>query len=318
MPKLIDNRHLILNTYNNRHEYKLTIKQIAKIFNIDPKTVCNYRHQSLSFINSSTIFRNSFLDHQIDDVIQFIINNTINNLYFSIRLLKSDINKLFKISLSAKQIYFILKSNNITYKKATILQKSKKPEAEINNMINERINTVNELDDVVFTDEVHIVLADTNKYGWNVSGKKTVFDKKAPNKVINKRFTIIASVSKSKKISYKICEKNVNGEVFKKYINNLHKKILCKNHFIDNARIHHYRKFKEMCKKYKINTIYGVPYTPFLNIIENFFRSFKSKLRKELLDTRINIKKTIRKCWNSVSEDVLLNTYNHVYNKRQV
>ena len=88
----------------------------------------------------------------------------------------------------------------------------------------------------------------------------------------------------------------MNGETFRKYMRCVNKRVNCKNHFLDNARIHHYNKVKATCKRLKINTIYGVPYTPHLNIIENFFRSLKTKLRKELLESRINIKKIIRKC----------------------
>ena len=315
MPKEVHNKQLILDAYNDRHNNKLTIEKIGKLFAVSPKTVTNYNHRPSSFFNSTSIKRKTFMDSLPDGVVQHIIDKSINNPYFNAGLLCNEVNKLFDISLTNRKIYSILKKNNITYKKATIVRKSKLSKIEIDNMIEEKIDKVSKMDDVIFTDEVHIELSDTNKYGWNVSGEKTIFEKDAPNKVLNKRFTIIASVSKSRKIAYKIYERSVNGEIFKKYMKELDKKVVCKNHFLDNARIHHYKKLKKMITRLKMKPIYGIPYTPFLNIIENFFRSFKTKLRKELLSKRTDIKKTIRKCWNSVSEEVLLNTYNHVYTR---
>jgi transposase len=314
MPKIINDKRLILKAYNNRHRYNLTIKDIAELFEVDPKTINNYKHQSDDFINTDSINRCSFMHHLSDDVINFIIDSAVNNPYFNNKVTLKNVKDKYGVVLTSNQIYCVLESKNITYKKAVIKQKSKKyTDDELDVMINDVQNRVVEADNVIFTDEVHIELSDTQKYGWNVKGKDAVFIKDAPSKILNKRFTVIASVSKSKKICYKIHEKSVNGESFKKYINYANKKGGCKNHFLDNARIHHYGKVKDMMKRSDLNVIYGVPYTPFLNIIENFFRSFKSQIRKELLKDRSDIKKLIRKCWNNVSEDVLKNTYRHVY-----
>ena len=46
--------------------------------------------------------------------------------------------------------------------------------------------------------------------------------------------------------------------------------------------------------------------------------SNKTKIRNELMENRSNIKRMIRKCWNSVSDDVLVNTYRHVYDNQKV
>jgi hypothetical protein len=43
MPKIIRDKRLILNAYNNRHRYNLTIKDIAELFEVDPKTINNYQ-----------------------------------------------------------------------------------------------------------------------------------------------------------------------------------------------------------------------------------------------------------------------------------
>ena len=313
MPKLIENRDLILKTYHNRHKYGLTIANIAEIFEVDPKTINNYVHKDSEFINSKRIKRNSFMDTLSDDIVNHIINDATNNQYFCTTNVIKDIKKTFKIKLTAAQIYSILRKNNITYKKAIIRRKTKYTDDQYKEMIQDRIERVTAADDVIYTDEVHIELGEIKAYGWNESGKEVVFKDNSPSKIFNKRFTVIASISKTKKIGYKIHEKTVDGEKFKSYIKYIDKKTKCKTHFFDNARIHHYRKLNNTCSRLKINRIYGVPYTPHLNIIENFFRSFKTQLRKELTLNRSNIKRTIRKCWNNVSDTVITNTYNHVY-----
>lgn len=318
MPKIIYNKKLIVDAYNNREKYNLTIKQISELFCIDPKTINNYKYQTDEFLKSNSIVRCSFMHSLSDDIMKFVIKSAVNNPYFNTNTTIKNIKKQFKTVLSSTQIYTILKFNNITYKKATVKRKTKRSDQEINDMIETTIDKVKNTDDIIFTDEVHIEIADINKYGWNSSGEDVIFENNAPNKILNKRITVIASVSKSKKIAYKIHDKSVNGETFRDYIRYINKKTKCKNHFLDNARIHHYKKVKSTTKRLKINTIYGVPYTPYLNIIENFFRSFKTKIRNELMENRSNIKGFIRKCWNSVSDDVLVNTYHHVYDNQKV
>ena len=75
MPKIIQNKQLIVNAYNNRKKYGLTIKQIAEIFEVDPKTINNYTHKSEEFINTKSVCRSSFIDELSDEFIQYIINN---------------------------------------------------------------------------------------------------------------------------------------------------------------------------------------------------------------------------------------------------
>jgi len=87
--------------------------------------------------------------------------------------------------------------------------------------------------------------------------------------------------------------------------------------------IHRSKIVKAEMKKSKIDCIYGVSYNPQLNIIENFFRSFKCKIKNTMIKNRIDINKMIRKClhprhrgcrcWNDVSIDVLVNTYTNMY-----
>ena len=86
---------------------------------------------------------------------------------------------------------------------------------------------------------------------------------------------------------------------------------------MDNASIHRSKLVKSALNNNNIKAIYGVPYTPELNIIEKPFflgLSFKSNLRSEDLKDRVEVKKYIEKCWKNVSISVLRNTYSSVYN----
>jgi transposase len=315
MPKIIANKWLIINACNNKDELGLSYADIAMLLKVNIKTLYNYRHQTDEFLAADSIIRKSFMHSLTDDVIKFVLEAAINKPFFNIKRTTYDVNKLYKTNLSNRQIYAILHYNNITYKKAFPIRKSSKPAAKIQEMIEDRTEKVINCDDIVFTDEVHIDFAECRGYGWNEKGKPAKFDLNAKAKTLNKRITVIASVSKSKKIGYKIHEKSVNGATFRSYVKYINKKSNCKNHFIDNARIHHAGIVKKTCNRLKLNVIYGVPYTPRLNVIEYFFRSFKSKLRKIPYDKRVNIKQYIRKCWNEVEESVIVNSYNHVYGK---
>ena len=334
MPKLIPNKLLIKNAYNNRHTLGVSIHTLSLIFNIDPKTINNYKNTDDNDL-IQPIKRISFMYLLSDDIINYILDDAVNNPYFNVHKTRRYIKKTFNYTLTSHQIYCILKFNNITYKKVSIKNNyNKKTDQQNNILINETINKVNNInnidskDDIIFTDEVHIDISETKNYGWNKKGDKVNFKNNIPNKIMNKRITVIASVSRSKKIGYKIYHDTVNGEKFNGYINYINKKSKIKNYFMDNARIHHYNKVKTNLKNKNKNVIYGVPYQPQLNIIENFFRSFKTKIKNELLEKRTNIKYFIRKtvfrlfnpsfagkCWNNVSTDVLKNTYNHVYIK---
>ena len=98
----------------------------------------------------------------------------ITNAHFKTSILIKTIRKKFKVSLSAQQIYAILKFNKPQIRtKAIIKNKSKESkEQHIIRSIEKVKNTIKKInknndDNVIFIDEVHIDLADINSYGWN-------------------------------------------------------------------------------------------------------------------------------------------------------
>ena len=229
MPKIICNKKLIIDAYKNRKELQLTVQKIADIFQVDPKTINNYKKLSDEQLSSNIINKKKKIDDIPDNVIKFIIDDVKNNQYFKIIKTISKVRKMFKIELKKYQIYDILKNNNITFKKSVIKYKVNNIEKEqkaieetIKNVKN--VNNEPKKDDVIFIDEVHIEVEMINDYGWNKKGEKVVFRNDVPAKLKNKRFSIIAAVSRTDKIYYEIHKDSVDGNKFKRFIKRLNRR----------------------------------------------------------------------------------------------
>ena len=110
-----------------------------------------------------------------------------------------------------------------------------------------------------------------------------------------KRYTLICAISNRKIIATKIISKTTNGEDFLDFIKNDLRHIKNSYLFLDNARIHHYKKIKEYIVTTSNKLIYNVPYSPEYNPIEMVFSKSKYIVRKDwkrnLLD---NIYKSIK------------------------
>ena len=128
MPKIIPFKKEIYNAYNNRDKLNVSVETLAKIFNVDRKTIYNISRMKLDDLNSNNIKRKKYIDTISDEIknFHFIVNETINNAYFKVLNLQKDIKKKYKIDIDKRYIYQILKEKNITYKKAVIKEKPKK------------------------------------------------------------------------------------------------------------------------------------------------------------------------------------------------
>ena len=94
------------------------------------------------------------------------------------------------------------------------------------------------------------------------------------------------AINKTKVIGYKLVLGSFNGESFNTFIND---KVIANSKkaslFMDNARIHHYKKFKENMKERKKDIIYNIPYSPQFNPIEYVFNVLKIEIAKQYVDT---------------------------------
>ena len=313
MPKIIPYKKTILRGYH-KLKNSFTNSYISELYDISVRTLYNIRHTAYEELNDYKVKRVSFMHKLSDAIINFVIDNTVNNCYFSVKKIIRMVGDSYKIKLTSRQVYIILDTNNITYKRVTGNNKYRKRKNIGEEDILNKKKEVKEAKNVIFIDEVHVDLADVRPYGWSPEGEPVRYDVSIPQKIINKRISIIAAVSRNRKVYYKVVKGSVNRFTFAEFANYLRKKTRIKKYYMDNASIHKSGLVRSTLNDSNITTIYGLPYTPELNIIENFFRSFKSKLRSEDLKDRVNVEKYIDKCWNDVPISVLKNTYSSVYN----
>jgi transposase len=317
MPKQIDNKHLIKKAYLNRHNNNLSARNIAEIFDVSYKTVYNYIND-----DNLTIKVKKNKKEIPQNVIDFIIKHTINNKDFNAKKLIKKIKKEFGIEIKKNKLYYILKINKITHKRANhknTTAKTKRSNEDIKNL-HEKIVKINgdKDDNIIFSDEAHINLDMINNYGWNKSGEEVTFKKDTPKQIINQRITLILSVSRKKKVGITIVKGNCKAVTFKKHIKKIKKNRSEKYSYQDNARVHHAKIVKNSMKRQGLRPIFGIPYTPELNITEYIVNILKQKIKSTEMEKRKNWKKLIRNCWNSIDDKFIENTYNHVYSNSDI
>lgn len=311
MPKQINNKYLIVNTYNDKHNNHLTNSQIAKIFDISTKTIYNYINDD----NLTDKIKRTSNDFP-KEIIDFIIDRAVNNPNFNFKSMRKAIKNKFNVLIKKHKLYYILKNNGLTYKRANIKntsQNTKRSLEEIQTLHNKITSINGQNDNIIFTDEMHVRLDDVKTYGWNLKNKEVTFIKNTPKKLVNKRLSIIASVSRHKKTGYTIIYGSCNSIKYKKHVKKINKIDHKKYHYHDGCRIHTTKLVKNSMKRMGIKAIKGVPYTPELNIIEYFFNIIKKKIKSTDFKERVDINKFIKKCWNSIDNSVLSKIYGHVY-----
>lgn len=82
---------------HNRHKLNISVKTLAKIFDVDHKTIYNTSKMNLEDIEANNIKRSKFIDTISDEVKNFIVKETINNAFFKILKLQKDIKKIYKL-----------------------------------------------------------------------------------------------------------------------------------------------------------------------------------------------------------------------------
>ena len=103
-------------------------------------------------------------------------------------------------------------------------------------------------------------------------------------------------------IYYEIIEGSINGDIFLEFTKKAIKKLSKERNYIiiDNARIHHYAKFKKYINRKKnIIIIYNIPYSPEMNPIEHIFKDIKKYLKDKIINND-NIIDEINKSFSSI------------------
>ena len=133
------------------------------------------------------------------------------------------------------------------------------------------------LNDIICIDETSISLDMKIKYCRSKIGTRCYL--KTDTNAVFKKFSIIFAISNSNYINYVIYDHGaINGDRFLKFIENITKNTSNKLLVCDNAAIHKISKVKDTIITSGNKYLYTVPYSPWLNPIENFFSKLKHSL----------------------------------------
>ena len=221
-------------------------------------------------------------------------------------MLRKKISNLFNVKISRGYLYFILKKNNIVRLKVNYNKypHNDKKFNEAKNKLKKELQNVNK--NVISIDETSVDISIASNYGFAKKGTKCVI-----NKIFKrKRFTVIMAMTKRKILDYKIVPNSSNGETFMSFIKEQIVPKTKKALFMDNARIHHYKKFTSYVNSIKRKVIYNVPYTPIYNPIEYVFNNLKMYLRQHTFNNINQLDELLRKFKANTNIKGVNNHYN--------
>ena len=93
-----------------------------------------------------------------------------------------------------------------------------------------------------------------------------------------------------------------------------HNKNRDKTLFLDNASIHHTKRFRIYSKEEKIHILYNVPYNSEKNPVEYVFSLLRKVLEKSVFQTIEELTIIMNKFKNEISSKCLNNIFNHAFN----
>jgi transposase len=278
------------------YEDDISFKEICKTFHISHKTYYNWR-QEFDKMSHDSNKNNDIDDYKCnkissirklkkpkysDDLITFIKAYIINKHNFRMKNLLTEIKEKYNISLNDSNIYYILKKNNVTFKKAKY--ETIKDPVDYKIKVDALINTVNTIgtDNIVSIDECHFEVNMSPNNGWSLKGGRTVFTKKSGNRT---RISLICAINKKKVVYYEMIEGTVNSSIYLQFLKNLNKRCRNKTYLMDNARTHHAKIVKKHMSKCSNKILYNVAYSQKTNPIELNFSKIKTYVKKENTET---------------------------------
>lgn len=266
----------IIKVYDNRKRLNMTVNmtvnEIGIFYEISKQSIYNWLKGNLKLNKNKRVFVRSI--HKDKKYIEYVIKYVKENPQFIIKDLLRNLILLFETGITKQTIYNILKRENITRK---IVQVNKYPhtqekyESEIKKL---QKMIKNRKDRIISIDETSIQLNIKCKYGWSLKGDKCII--KSPHRNKNVRYSLLFAISKKRVIKYYLKEGTINGEDYKKFIEEVDKKYKIYKYLMDNARIHHTKIINENVKK---KFIYNVPYSPEFNPIEYVNNELKRQIK---------------------------------------
>lgn len=301
----------------------LSCKEISSIFGCSVRSLERWVKKYKD--NGAIIHKQrNYISYKVTlNQMNFIINEINNKPNIIIKDLHSNLCNKFPDNIISKQhIYRLLKDNNITRKKAVLMHfpkvyRNKELDHEIE--VKKFLNKVNHYDlkDIICIDETSINLDMKIKYCRNISGKRCYL--RTDNNKVFRKFSIIFAISNIKTIDYIIYENgSINGARFNEFIKNIVNKNKNKLLIFDNAAIHKMYSTKDIIEKSGNKFLYTVPYSPFLNPIENFFSKLKHNIKLIPISDMNDLLSAIKLSLKNITISDYNNYYIHAYKNKNI
>jgi transposase len=245
-----------------------------------------------------------------NELMMFIKDYTINRDNFRMKNLIREIKDKYGKTLNPNNIYYILRKQGVTFKKAK--HRTIKKPIEYEQKVQKLINDVNNVgpNNIISIDECHFETNMSPNYGWSKNGERTIFVKKSSRR---DRVTLILAISSEKIIYHQMYTETVDSKTFLQFIKSLNKKCRNKTYLMDNARIHKAKIINEHMEGLSNKILYNVPYSPETNPIEQSFSKIKSTVIREDTETIPRLKNTIINTINDISTNDLSNFFKHSF-----
>ena len=284
--------YIALRMYATRNVYNQKIEHIINILNIAKSTLYEwiklYSHDPNYTDNKYKDIKRKQIQQAIrktkinDNYKQYIIDYMALNPTFNMKKLRKKIFEIYFINISKSTIYRLFKTHNLTYKSVQTNKYNKTEDQfeQEKQKLQKQVNFVRK--NIISLDETSVELGLRQTKGWSYKGDRCI----RKSIIKRQRYSLCLAINKTKIINYQLVKGSFNGESFKTFMVD---KIIPKSKkasiLMDNARIHHYKKFVESMKDNNINIIYNIPYSPQFNPIEYVFNVFKSEIRNNNIDT---------------------------------
>jgi len=240
-----------------------------------------------------------------------------SNATSTLMVMRNHIAQVFDLKddqLSEATIYRMLKQIHYTRKRGinSEPQRNKDPSIVKRQLVAQQILSAIKADlKVIFLDETGFTQGLRPLYGYSKVGQPCLIGSEANFQ----NYSVITAITKEKIIGFQVFKGSIETNEFGAFLAGLVKANpeLLKDRskyvfYMDNAPIHHARSLKPFLKHF--NVIYGAPYSPFLNPIEEIFSSWKHIFRRNYAQD-MNILPRILESATKISEASVTGYFNH-------
>ena len=250
------------------------------------------------------------------DIENFIINCVIENNIITIKEIINKINIKFNVILCKNSVYNILKKHKFSYKLVKVKTNPYTEEEQKERLQNVKyvINNLN-INNICSYDEISAVSNKYPKREWAKTDKECIIENK--NTLYGKRFTIGLTVNNEKIVNFNVVEGGMKTDNFIDLVKNFnqnHNENKDKTLFLDNASIHHTKKFKDYTKENKTHVLYNVPYNSDKNPVEYVFSLLRKVLERSIFKTIEELTNIVNDFKNKLSSTTLNNIFKHAFN----